>query len=91
MEKEKIRNLEVKKDDDGNIVHVGVVFGPHHFLDVRIDPDGKVKFSMGATHHGFEADATEIDSELYHVIEELRRNHRDKVKVIDDRFDDDYV
>lgn len=86
-----IRRLEVKKTEDGKIVHVGLIFGPHHFLDVRIDKEGEVKFSMGCTHHGFEADASEVEGELYQLIEETRRNPNLKVKVIDNRLPEEYI
>jgi len=76
---EGIHGLRVDKDPKGCIRQISFVFGPHHFLDVRINQDGEIKFALGCTHHGFEVDASEIDSELYHLIEEVRGNHRDKI------------
>ena len=70
--------FEITKTSEGEILQVSLNFGPHHFLDLRVDRNGKIKFALGCTHHGFEVDASEIDSELYHVIEEVRANHRDK-------------
>ena len=59
MKKEKIRNLQVEKDNDGKITRVGCYFGMGHFLEVRVNADGKVMFSLGETHHGIEIDASE--------------------------------
>jgi len=59
MEREKIRNLQVEKDKDGNITRVGCYFGMGHFLEIRINPDGKLIFCLGETHHGIEIDASE--------------------------------
>ena len=59
MEREKIRNLQVEKDNDGKITRVGCYFGMGHFLEIRINPDGKLLFCLGETHHGIEIDASE--------------------------------
>ena len=76
---EGIRRLRVTEDPNGDVRQLSCVFGPHHFLDLRIDQDGKIKFAIGCTHHGFEADASELDSELEQIINEVRENHRDKI------------
>jgi len=34
-----------------------------------------VSFVLVATHHGFKADASEVDGELERIIEEVRRAH----------------
>ena len=72
MNKEKIRNLQVEKDNAGNITRVGCYFGMGHFLEVRVNADGKVMFSLGETHHGIEIDASE--QILANLIFELRDN-----------------
>ena len=72
MEREKIRNLQVEKNKDGNITRVGCYFGMGHFLEIRINPDGKLIFCLGETHHGIEIDAS--DQILADLIFELRDN-----------------
>jgi hypothetical protein len=39
--------------------------------------DDRVRFVLGATHHGFIADASEVDGELERVVNEIRRAHPD--------------
>jgi hypothetical protein len=69
-----IQDVKVEKNSDGTIKRVRVVFGLHHF--VNIDSDGnKTAFTMGATHHGFQADASVVNSELEQLCEEVRRSH----------------
>ena len=72
MEKEKIRNLQVEKDRDGNIARAGCYFGMGHFLEVRADENGKTVFCLGETHRGIEIDASE--QVLANLIFELRDN-----------------
>lgn len=72
-----IRDVEIKRNDKGQIQSVRIVFGPHHFVDL-IDEDGKLSFAVGFTHHGFKADASEVNGELEQLIEEIRRAHPDK-------------
>ena len=72
MEKEKIRNLQVEKDNAGNITRVGCYFGMGHFFEVRVDENGKTVFCLGETHHGIEIDASE--QILADLIFELRSN-----------------
>ncbi len=73
-----IRTVEIKKDDQGAYRQVRIVFGPHHFVELHREEDGKVSFVLGATHHGFKADASEVSGELYRLIEEIRENHPEK-------------
>jgi len=47
----------------GDVSQVSVRFGPHHFL-VIYRRDNQVKFAVGATHHGIQADASTVPSEL---------------------------
>lgn len=44
-----------------------IVFGPHYFVDL-IQEGGSVTFVLGATHHGFKADASELGGELERFI-----------------------
>ena len=72
MNKEKIRNLQVEKDNAGKINRVGCYFGMGHFFEVRVDENGKTVFCLGETHHGIEIDASE--QILADLIFELRGN-----------------
>ncbi|GAP22805.1 hypothetical protein [Leptolinea tardivitalis] len=69
--RESIRELDVKKDEAGNITSVGIVFGPHYFVEVKQE-GSRVKFVLGATHHGFEVDASEIGQGLEEMIYAIR-------------------
>lgn len=69
-----IRNVEVRKNKEGNPENVRVTFGPHHFVEVSVAGE-KVAFSVGATHHGFKADASIVNSELERICNEVRRSH----------------
>ena len=72
MNKEKIRNLQVEKDNAGRITRVGLYFGMGHFFEVRVDENRKTVFCLGETHHGIEIDASE--QILADLIFELRGN-----------------
>jgi hypothetical protein len=39
--------------------------------------EGGTRFSLVHSHHGFEADASHVPSELEAIIEEVRRAHPD--------------
>jgi hypothetical protein len=75
MALEGIRTIDTKKDAKGDYQHVRLVFGPHFFVELHRERDGKVTFVLGATHHGFKADASEIGGELEDLINEIRRAH----------------
>lgn len=70
-----IRTIDVDKDDEGNASHVRVVFGPHYFIELHREDTGGVTFVLGATHHGFKADASEVKGELEGLINEVREAH----------------
>lgn len=70
-----IRRVETSTDDEGEYTDVRIVFGPHHFLELRGEPGGEVTFVLGATHHGFRADASEVGGELEAFINEVREAH----------------
>lgn len=69
-----IRTVEADKDGDGSYVRVRVVFGPHHYVELNKDASGSVSFELGATHHGFKADASEVNGELEKIINSVRRD-----------------
>jgi hypothetical protein len=70
-----IRTVETKKDSRGNYTHVRLVFGPHYFVELHRGPGDSVSFILGATHHGFKADASDVNGELEQIIQEIRGAH----------------
>ena len=72
-----IREADVQTDANGVIANVRLVFGPHHFVELHRRQDGGVDFVLGATHHGFLADASIVGSELEGIINEVRESHPD--------------
>ena len=62
----------------GEITSVRVRFGPHFIARVR-DHGGKVTFQLAYTHHGFEADASELNGALERIIDEIRASHPEAV------------
>lgn len=70
-----IREVDFKKSKSGTITNVRIVFGPNYFVELHRKPKGKVEFVLGATHHGFHADASEVDGELENFINEVRTTH----------------
>jgi len=70
-----IRTIDVERDAEGNPHHVRLVFGPHYFVELQSEDSGSVTFVLGATHHGFKADASEVGGELEALMEEIRRAH----------------
>lgn len=69
-----IREVRVEKDADGNYQDVRLVFGPHYFVNLHRDMSGAVSFTLGATHHGFKADASEVNGALERIIEKVRKD-----------------
>ncbi len=59
---------------DGKYTELRVEFGPHYFLELRQEGDG-VTFYLGATHHGFKTDASQVGGELDGYINEIRASH----------------
>ena len=72
-----IREADVQTAADGVIANVRLVFGPHHFVELHRRQDGGVDFVLGATHHGFLADASIVGSPLEGIINEVREAHPD--------------
>ena len=50
-------------------------FRPALFVELHRESNGNVTFALGATHHGFRADASDVDGELEQIINEIRRAH----------------
>jgi hypothetical protein len=76
---EGIRTVKVEKDDQGTYTRVRLVFGPHYFVELEREQSGTVTFVLGATHHGFKADASEVSGELERIINEVRETHPETV------------
>jgi len=72
---EGIRSVEVDEAEDGTIKSVRLVFGPHYFANLEASEDGPVRFMLGATHHGFVADASAVGGELERFVYEIRDAH----------------
>jgi hypothetical protein len=70
-----IREVNAKKDRNGNYTEVRIVFGPHYFVELHREASGGVTLVLGATHHGFKADASEVNGELERIINEVRQAH----------------
>jgi hypothetical protein len=70
-----IREVVVDKDAQGRYTHVRLIFGPHYFVELHRDSADRVTFVLGATHHGFRADASGANGELDSLIEEIRQLH----------------
>ncbi len=66
-------NINQEKNKKGKIVKVYIRFGPHYF--VEIEDKEKVIFKLGATHHGFKADASVVAGELEEIIYKIREQH----------------
>lgn len=75
---EKIREVKTEKDKSGNYKSVHLVFGPHYFVDLSVEK-GMITFVLGATHHGFKADASKVGGELERFIYEIRDKHPENV------------
>lgn len=66
-----IRDIEIEKDQAGNPTSLKVVFGPHYFLEIN-EINGHLEFILGATHHGFKADASEVGKGLEEIIYSIK-------------------
>ncbi len=78
MERPSSIDVDVDKDVNGEIQRARIRFGPHHAVEVRKD-GGKTSFAVVATHHGFKADASELNSELERIVQEVRATHPDTI------------
>ena len=68
-----IRSLEPEMGADGRMSKLRVVFGPHYFMEIEATPKGTL-FRLGATHHGFEAAASNVGDQLEQIIEHVREH-----------------
>ena len=70
-----IREVTVEKNEDGKVLSVRIVFGPHYFVSIEPNEEGVLTFYLGATHHGFAADAIQVGKGLEELIWEIREQH----------------
>jgi hypothetical protein len=73
-----IRDISTTKDSNGKYTSVRITFGPHYFIELhakKVHGSAGVDFVVGATHHGFKADASEVNGELEKLIYEVRESH----------------
>lgn len=63
---------KIQKSKDGK--RTRIIFGPHHYINI-VEDGNKVNMEIGCTHHGVQFDASEINSELYKVIDYLRKQY----------------
>ena len=68
-----IRAITIQRLENGSLGKVRIVFGPHHFVELHSDSDGRVDLWLGATHHGIRADASDVNSELERMVEAARK------------------
>ncbi len=71
---ERIEEPEIERDARGKITAVRCTFGPHYFFQL-MRVNGRLEVSLGATHHGFRADASEVNGELERFVEEIKKAH----------------
>jgi len=69
-----IREVNIEKNENGEYKKVSLVFGPHYFFELQ-ENEGKISVRLGATHHGFQADASEVGGELDGIISAIRENY----------------
>lgn len=71
------KRLSIKIDDKTNISNIEKVkisFGPHHFCNITKDEED-IYFEVGFTHHGVKFKASQVDGELYKVIDKIRKEY----------------
>ncbi len=73
-----VRSIDARRDRNGKIQDVRILFGPHYFIELNSTDGEHVQFTLGMTHHGFTADASSVDGELESLINEIRNAHPDK-------------
>ena len=66
-----VQSLIIK---EGECQKLSVFFGPHHFFEVEV-VNGKTVARIGATHHGIQADASTVPSQLEAFIDEIIQAH----------------
>ena len=70
----KIRSVVVEGSRESGYKRVQVLFGTNYFLEI-VENDGRVELLLGAHHAGFKADASEVQGELYHYVNEITERH----------------
>ena len=70
-----IRSIDVETGSEGEYESVRIVFGPHYFIELHSEGADAVTFVLGATHHGFKADASAVGGQLESFINEVREAH----------------
>lgn len=69
-------DVDVDRDAAGQVRRAKIRFGPHH--GVEIWKDGETTwFELVATHHGFKADASELNGQLERIINQIREANPD--------------
>jgi len=68
-----IRAITIQRHSNGSLGKVRIVFGPHHFIELHSDTEGRVDFWLGTTHHGIRADASDVNSPLERIVEAARK------------------
>lgn len=59
----KIREIKIEKDKNGDYNKLRVVFGPHYFMEL-VKKGKNLMFVLGATHHGFQAKLQKLVASL---------------------------
>ena len=67
-------NVTIGEDKKIDCEEIFVRFGSCHAVRI-IEKNGKTKFMIVSTHHGINADATKVPSELEKFINEIRAKH----------------
>jgi len=77
----KIRTVLLEKKDGTkelidvkDVESIKIVFGPHHFFYLTEKND--LSLILGATHHGFEVKANEVNGELEEIINYGREHYK---------------
>ena len=64
-------DVDVEHDANGEVRRARIRFGPHHGVEVWKDGE-TTWFALVATHHGFKANASELNGELERIINQIR-------------------
>ena len=74
--KQRSIDVTINDLDVHNVNTVRVRFGPHYFVEIWREAHGTF-FTVGATHHGFRANASEVAGQLEDLVEEIKSSHPD--------------
>jgi hypothetical protein len=67
-------DVDVERRANGDVVRARIRFGPHHRVEVWKDNE-RTSFALVATHHGFKADASDLNGELERIINQIRETN----------------